>query len=218
MAIEILIQIFLYGIALSMDAFAVSVTSGLTIKDINKKRTLFIALTFGVMQALMPLAGFFLIELVEFLAGEIAGESVGLIVALIVTWLAFSLLLFIGGKMIVEAIISIKSKKKEEQKEKLFSSKQILIYGVATSIDALATGIAFHTGLSISGVTPWYQSIWLHVSIILLCTFIISLLGLLLGKQISKLLKGKFEITEIIGGIILITLAIWIILSHYLGL
>lgn len=201
-----------------MDAFAVSVTSGLTIKDINKKRTLFIALTFGVMQALMPLTGFFLIELVEFLAGEIAGESVGLIVALIVTWLAFSLLLFIGGKMIVEAIISLKSKKEEEQKEKLFSFKQILIYGVATSIDALATGIAFHTGLSISGATPWYQSIWLHVSIILLCTFAISLLGLLLGKQISRLLKGKFEITEIIGGIILITLAIWIILSHYLSL
>lgn len=217
MVFEVLIQIFLYGIALSMDAFAVSVTDGLTYLDINKKKALFIALVFGVMQALMPLIGFWLIEAVEAIAGELAGESAGVTVSLIVCWMAFGLLIFIGGKMLLEGILELK-KPAEEKEQKHFSVKEVLLFGVATSIDALATGIAFHTGLSQAFATNWYQSIWLHVSIILACTFAISLVGVLLGKQISKLFKGKFEITQIIGGSILILLGIWIILSHYLGI
>ena len=67
MTIEIIIQILLLAIALSMDAFAVSITDGLIYQDVNKKKALFIALTFGVMQGLMTLMGFWLVELVEFL-------------------------------------------------------------------------------------------------------------------------------------------------------
>ncbi|MCR5332574.1 MAG: manganese efflux pump [Bacilli bacterium] len=216
-AIEILVQIFLYGIALSMDAFAVSITDGLTYSDINKKKALFIAITFGVMQAIMPLISFWLVELIEVLAGQASGSKAGHIVSVIVVWLAFALILFIGIKMLVEGIRSLRHKD-EETETKKFSVKEVLLYGVATAIDALATGVAFHTGLSQGYACPWYQSIWLHVSIVLVCTFVISLIGVLLGKKITKLFKGKYEIAEIIGGSILILLAIWIVLSHYLGI
>lgn len=207
----ILLQIVLLGIGLSADAFSVALTDGLTYSDINKKRSFFIAGTFGVMQALMPLAGFWIVELVEMIAGEVAGEKAGEIAAVVVVWLAFALLLFIGGKMLIESILEMR-KPQEEKKERLFSIKEVIFYGFATAIDALAAGVTMHTGLSNS------VTIWLHVSIILLLTFSISLIGLFLGKQIMKLLKGRYEISGIIGGIILIFLAVWVVVSHYAGI
>ena len=211
MTFEIIIQIILLGIGLSMDAFSVALVDGLTMKDITKKRYFFIAGVFGVMQAIMPLIGFWLVELVERIAGDVAGAQAGNVVAAVVCWLAFGLLLLVGGKMLIESIIELK-KPQEEKKEKFFSYKDVLVYGVLTAIDALAAGVTMHTGLS-DGVT-----VWLHVSIVLLLTFSISLIGLFLGKQIMKLLKGRPEISGIIGGIILILLAVWVILSHYLGI
>ena len=208
MNFEIIIQIILLGIALSMDAFAISVTYGLVYQDITKKRALFIALVFGVMQGLMPLIGYWLVELVEIIVGEVAGASAGNTMALIVTWLAFALLLFIGGKMLFEGVKELRNK--EENKEpKTFSIKEVLLFGVATSIDALGSGVALHSGLSHNG------TVFLHVSIIICITFAISLVGVLLGSKIEKLFKGKTEITSIIGGCILILLAVWIVLSHY---
>ena len=211
MTIEIIIQILLLGIALSMDAFAVSVTDGLIYQDINKKKALFIALTFGVMQGLMPLIGYWLVELVEFLVNEGSAGSASKIMSLIVVWTAFALLLFLGIKMLVEGILALK-KKEEEKPVKLFSYKEVLFFGLATSIDALGSGVALHSGLS-NNIT-----IFIHISIIVVITFVISLLGVLLGHKIEKLLKGKVEITSIIGGCILLLLAIWIVLSHYLGI
>ena len=208
MTFEILIQIFFLGIGLSADAFSVALTDGLTYSDIDKKKSFFIAFVFGFMQALMPLIGFWLVELVEFIAGGIAGEKAGTIAATVVVWLAFGLLLFIGGKMLIESIIELR-KPKEEKEAKKFSIKEVIFYGFATAIDALAAGVTMHTGLS-NG-----QTVWLHVSMILLLTFGISLIGLFLGKQIMKLLKGKYEISGIIGGVILILLAVWVVLSHY---
>lgn len=208
MNFEIIIQIILLGIALSMDAFAISVTYGLVYQDITKKRALFIALVFGIMQGLMPLIGYWLVELVEIIVGATAGASAGNTMALIVTWLAFVLLLFIGGKMLFEGIKELRNK--EENKEpKAFSIKEVLLFGVATSIDALGSGVALHSGLSNNG------TVFLHVSIIICITFAISLVGVLLGNKIEKLFKGKTEITSIIGGCILILLAVWIVLSHY---
>ena len=211
MTIEILLEIILLGIALSMDAFAVSVTDGLTYTDINKKKCFFIAFVFGFMQALMPLIGFWLVEGITVLVGETGGADAGRIMSDIVSWVAFALLLFIGGKMLLEGIKNLK-KAKEEKETKKFSVKEVLYFGFATAIDALGSGVALHSGLSNT------STIWIHVSIIMIITFTVSLVGLFLGKQIVKLLKGKFEITEIIGGCILIILAIWIILSHYLGI
>ncbi len=207
----IILQIILLGIALSMDAFAVSVTDGLTYTDIDKKKSFFIAGVFGVMQALMPLLGFWLVEGISVLVGETGGAQAGKIMSEVVSWVAFVLLLFIGIKMLVEAIKEMK-KPAEEKTLKKFSYKEVLYFGFATAIDALGTGVALHSGLSTN------STIWLHVVIIMCITFIISLIGLFLGHQIEKLFKGKIEITSIIGGIILILLAIWIILGHYLGI
>ncbi len=211
MTIEIIIQILLLAIALSMDAFAVSITDGLIYQDINKKKALFIALTFGVMQGLMPLIGYWLVELVEFLVNEGSSGSASKIMSLIVVWTAFALLVFLGTKMLVEGILALK-KKEEDKPVRLFSYKEVLFFGLATSIDALGSGVALHSGLS-NNIT-----IFIHISIIIVITFVISLLGVLLGNKIEKLLKGKVEITSIIGGCILLILAIWIVLSHYLGI
>ena len=207
----ILLQIFFLGIGLSADAFSVALTDGLTYSDIDKKKSFFIAGVFGFMQALMPLIGFWLVELVEFIAGDVAGAEAGIIASKVVVWLAFGLLLFIGGKMLIESIIALR-KSDEEKEVKKFSIREVLIYGFATAVDALAAGVALHADLSTT------TTVWLHVSIILVLTFVISLIGLFLGKQIMRLLKGKYEIAGIIGGVILILLAVWVVVSHYLPL
>lgn len=210
MTIQIIIEIVLLGIALSMDAFAVSVADGLIYRDINKKRIFFIAAVFGIMQGFMPLLGYWFVELVEFFVNGAAGNA-GNVMAIVVTWSAFGLLIFIGTKMIIESIIEMR--KEEEQKEiKQFSIKEVLIFGLATSIDAMAAGVTLHAGLSNNA------TVWLHVSIITVITFGICLFGLFLGKLVVKLFKGKTEITSIIGGVILILLAVWVVISHYYGI
>ena len=208
---QILLAVFFLGIGLSMDAFSVALTDGLTYSDINKRKSFFIAGTFGVMQALMPLIGFWLVELIQVIAGRVAGNKAGEIASLIVVWSAFVLLLFLGIKMLVESISEMK-KPAEEKCVKQFSFKEVIFYGFATAIDALAAGVALHADLSTT------TTVWLHVSIILVLTFVISLIGLFLGKQIMRLLKSKYEIAGIIGGSILILLAIWVVVSHYTGL
>ena len=206
-----IIEIILLGIALSMDAFAVAVTSGLVYQDINGKKSFFIAGVFGFMQGLMPLIGYWLVEGITFIVGEAGGAKAGAIMSQVVCWIAFLLLLLIGVKMILEAIRSM-HQPPEEKIVKNFSIKEVLYFGVATSIDAMAAGVAMHSGISNN------LSIWLHIVIIMAITFTISMSGLFLGGKIEKLLKGKFEITGIIGGVILIILGFWIIISHYLGL
>ncbi|MCR5308796.1 MAG: manganese efflux pump [Bacilli bacterium] len=207
----IIVEVILLGIALSMDAFAVSVSCGLTYVDLNKKKCFFIAFVFGLMQALMPLIGYWIVELITILVDEASGAAVGQIASTIVSCIAFSLLIFLGIKMIIEAVKEMK-KSEEEKEPKKYSFKEVMYFGIATSIDALGAGVALHAGLSNN------VSIWLHVTIIMVCTFTISLIGIILAKQVTKLLKGKFEITGIIGGCILILLGIWILLSHFLGL
>lgn len=207
----IIVEVILLGIALSMDAFAVSVTCGLSYTDLNKKRMTFIALVFGVMQALMPLISYWIVEVITFIVDEAAGTKVGEIAATVVSCIAFALLIFLGTRMIVDAVKEMK-RPEEEKQPKTFSIREIMYFGVATSIDALGAGVALHAGLS-NNVT-----IWLHVCIIMACTFTISLLGIILAKQVTKLLKGRHEITGIIGGSILVILGIWILLSHFLGL
>ena len=211
MTVEIIIKIVLFGIALAMDAFAVSITDGLIYSDINKKRIFFIAGTFGIMQALMPLVGYFAVELIYYLVGTNGSNDAIPVFGIVITWVSFGLLLFIGGKMLLEGVIEMR-KPAEEKQAKLFSIKEVLVMGIATAIDAMAVGVSLHSDLSKN------TTIWLHIAIIGVITFGISLIGLFLGKQILKLLKGKTEISVIIGGCILILLAVWVVLSHYLGI
>lgn len=212
MTAQIIIQIILYGISLSMDAFAVSVSYALTYTGINKKRIFLIALTFGVFQAVMPLISYWLIEGIGQAVGVEKSADVGHILSLIVTWVAFALLVFIGCKMILEGSKRLKQPD-EEKVEKVFSYKELFVFGIATAIDALAVGVSLHSGTLSDNTT-----IWLHVSIIMIITFILSLTGVLLGSSIVKIFKGKQDITSIIGGTILLLLAIWVIVSHYTGI
>ena len=119
MTFEILLQIVLLGIGLSMDAFSVALVDGLTMRGINKSRSFFIAGSFGFMQGFMPLVGFWIVELVESIAGNLAGEKAGQITALVVVWLAFVLLLIVGGKMLIESIIELR-KPQEEKEENIY--------------------------------------------------------------------------------------------------
>ena len=109
--------------------------------------------------------------------------------------------------MIYEAAKTIKEEKQVQIKN--FSFKEVFIMGIATSIDALATGFALKADISTN------YTIWLHVSIILVITFAICMVGIILAKQIHKLLKGRLEVATLIGGIILVLLAVWIVLSYY---
>ena len=142
MTFEIIISIVLFGIALAMDAFAVSVTDGLIYSDINKKRIFFIAGTFGIMQALMPVVGYYAVELISFIVGSSGSDNAIHIFETFITWVSFGLLLFIGGKMLIEGIVEIR-KPSEEKQTKLFSIKEVLVMGVATAIDAMAVGVSF---------------------------------------------------------------------------
>ena len=216
MTASIILQVILLGVALAMDAFAVSVVDGLIYQDINKKKSFFIAGLFGLMQGIMPLIGFYLIEIVEVAVGNNAGKEAGDILALVVTWLSFAVLIFIGGKMLIDGVKDLKETKENQIKN--FSYREVFFFSIATAIDALATGIVLHNrdakGIALSNNT----TIWLHISIIIVITFIISLVGVFLGKDIEKLLKGKISITNIIGGCILLLLAAWVVIEHYVNL
>jgi putative Mn2+ efflux pump MntP len=178
-------SIILIAIGLSMDSFAVAISNGLTIKNLNKKKALLIAISLAVFQALMPLIGWF------------AGMSIEKYIEAFDHWIAFGLLLFIGGKMIFEAFIN-----KGESIGKELKFITLIGQSIATSIDALAVGISFAI-LKMEIIIP--------VIIIGVVTFIFSLLGLQLGSYLGKKL-GKY--VEIFGGIVLIGIGVKILLEH----
>jgi putative Mn2+ efflux pump MntP len=201
MLIGIIISIFLTGVSLSMDAFAVSICDGMIYKDLNKKKGLTIPLTFGVFQAIMPIIGFY----------------VGLLVLEYIEaydhWIAFILLLFIGGKMVIDGIKELKAGEEEgeEVKIKKFSYPEVLVQGVATSIDALAVGFSLNAMLE--GVSNLQLAAWLSVCAIGIITFCISLAGLVIGIKVGKLFKKKASVAEIIGGIVLIGIGLKILIE-----
>lgn len=188
------ISLFLIAIGLAMDAFAVSICDGIRINGLKNWQGIVIALTFGLFQGLMPLIGYYLGSL--FMSYIEAYDH----------WVAFGLLSIIGGLMIFEGIKGLI--KPESVVPQQFKIRNILIEGVATSIDALAVGITLTT-------LPIFI-VW-DVLTIAGITFIIALIGVLLGQQINKLLKGKYSITNIIGGTILIALGIIILIEHLLA-
>ncbi len=180
-----LLSIILIAIGLSMDSFAVSVTNGLTIKDLNVKKVLLISFSLAFFQAMMPLIGWF------------AGIGIEESIKEYDHWIAFGLLSFIGVKMIYEGLQKDKSEKDIELK-----ILTLIGQSFATSIDAFAVGISF-AFLSLSIVTP--------VLVIGLVTFMASIIGLQLGKYIGKR-AGKS--VEILGGIVLLGIGFKILMEH----
>lgn len=185
---SLFIELFLIGVGLSMDAFAVSVCKGLGMQRVNKKQMLVIGLYFGGFQALMPLIGWILgIRFQEYITS-------------MAHWVAFVLLIIIGGKMIVEAIRD-KDEVEIREKDLPLNHKELLLLAVATSIDALAVGITF----AFLG-TPIIEAI----SIIGCTTLGLSMLGVVIGNFFGTLYKKKAEIA---GGVILILIGLKILLE-----
>ena len=194
---EWLLLSFLFGITLAADCFAIAVADGLTISDLTEKkwRPFFIAGLFGIFHCVFPLIGFFL------------GEALSSFIDKYDHWIALVLLSIIGAKMVYEGIRALVKSDKPVQTK--FSFRSIIFQGVADSIDALAVGVTIRANIHASAD---YQ-IYICFLIIALCAFGITLLGLLAGKSINKLLRGKYEIANIIGGTILILLGVFICLE-----
>lgn len=183
------VELFLIGVGLSMDAFAVAICKGLNMRGkINFKHAAIIALFFGGFQAIMPLIGYFL------------GIGFEKYITRIDHWIAFILLCFIGGKMIVEAIKEWNEVDKQE--EDRLDIKELFVLAVATSIDALAVGITF-AFLNVN--------IWSAISIIGATTFVLSIIGVVIGNKFGSKYKSK---AELVGGIILVLIGAKILLEH----
>ncbi len=181
-----IITIIAIAFGLAMDAFAVSITSGITIKNLKINNALKIAVFFGLFQAIMPLVGW------------LAGLSLRGFISEIDHWIAFGLLSFIGCKMIYESI-TVQSSKKEINPLNVYV---LLVLAVATSIDALAVGVSF-AFLKVSIVTP--------VIAIGTITFILSFFGVFVGNRIGHFFENKIEIA---GGLVLIGIGVKILIEH----
>ena len=191
-----LITIIVLAIGLSMDAFAVSICKGLTLKKLSLKHTLIVGVWFGGFQALMPLIGYLL------------GRQFSYLINAIAPWVGFILLTLIGINMIREAL----SKDDKEESSNTLCFKEMLLLAIATSIDALAVGITFaFVPVEIINASGLINTL-IAVSIIGVTTFTLSSVGVKTGSIFGSRYKSKAELT---GGIILILLGVKIILEHF---
>ena len=190
------IALIFTAFALSMDAFAVSITKGMTIKNLKKSTALKMALAFGVFQGAMPLLGWAL------------GISFESYIKSIDHWIAFILLGFIGFNMIKGFFDDRKEGKESELEfsatadEHDLSNKEIIMLAVATSIDALAVGISF-AFLNVSIIPA--------ASIICIITFLVWVVGVFVGNKVGDIFNGY---AELVGGVILILIGFNIFNEH----
>ncbi|WP_399552657.1 manganese efflux pump MntP family protein [uncultured Ruminococcus sp.] len=179
------LELFVIAVGLSMDAFAVSICKGLSVRRLKPRHNLICGLYFGGFQALMPVIGWLL------------GRQFESLIKSIDHWIAFALLVLIGANMIREAV-----KNEEENLNDSFSPKTMLPLAVATSIDALAVGVTF-AFLDVSIVPA--------VSMIGATTFILSAVGVKIGNVFGAKYKSK---AELVGGIVLIAMGVKILIEH----
>lgn len=180
-----IIEILLTGLGLAMDAFAVALCKGLSMKKFDKKKGIIIGLYFGIFQGMMPLIGYLL------------GTTFQNLITSVDHWIAFVLLGFIGGNMLKEAF----SKDDETCNDKV-DFKTMLPLAIATSIDALAVGITF-AFLKVNIVIAV-----LSIGII---TFIMSFIGSKVGNKFGTKYEKK---AQLFGGIILVLIGLKILLEH----
>ena len=197
--IQLIINSVLLGAGLAMDAFSVSIANGIVEPGMKKTRMLKIAGVYAFFQFAMPVLGWLLVTTLE----EIFTKF-----SVLIPWIALFLLLFIGGKMIVEAILEKKNGKKEETEHQgKLTWKLVFVQGVATSIDALSVGF---TIASYSPLRAFASSL-----IIGAVTLVICLIGLIFGRKIGEKISG---IAQIIGGVILILIGIEIFVTGVFNL
>lgn len=180
-------ELLLSALALAMDAFAVSVCKGLAQKKAEWKHALIAGVWFGGFQALMPLIGY------------LVGSQFKALVDAYTHWIAFGLLTLIGANMIREAVFE----NQECPADGSLSVKVMLPLAVATSIDALAVGVAF-SGLDLN--------IWLAIALIGVVTCLLSMAGVKIGSIFGAKFEKKAQIS---GGAVLILLGVKILLEHF---
>ena len=180
-----IIELFVIAVGLSMDAFAVSICKGLSVRKLRSRHAFSTAIWFGGFQALMPLIGYFV------------GISFADFVTNVDHWIAFVLLALIGSNMVKES-----REKDEVEACPDFSFREMLALAVATSIDALAVGVTF-AFLKIN--------IWTAALVIGVTTAAISGAGLKIGNVFGSRYKSK---AELMGGIILIAMGTRILVEH----
>lgn len=183
-----LVELFLVGVGLSMDAFAVAICQGLAMRRINWRHAFVTALFFGGFQALMPTLGWLL------------GSQFADAIQSVDHWIAFVLLVLIGGNMVRESLGG--EEKAEDVSGETLDLRRLTVLAVATSIDALAVGITF-AFLDVQIVPA--------ASLIGLTTFTITLIGVAVGNFFGTRYKRRAELT---GGVILILLGLKILLEH----
>ena len=179
-----ILELFITAVALSMDAFAVAMCKGLATPKVRLKHMALAGLWFGGFQGLMPLIGYFL------------GGTFGKYITAYDHWIAFGLLLIIGGNMIKEAL-----SKEEEEVDASMTIKSMFILAIATSIDALAVGVTF--------ACMKVQIVW-AVLFIGVVTFTLSAVGVKVGSVFGMKYKSK---AEIFGGTVLIIIGLKILLQ-----
>lgn len=179
-----IIDILLIGTGLSMDAFAVSICKGLSVRQLRWKHVFLAGVWFGGFQALMPVLGYLL------------GNQFASLIVNVDHWIAFILLAFIGGNMIREA------RGDEEEMNDSFSFRTMLALAVATSIDALAVGITF----SFLNVNIIFAACLIGCT-----TFVISAAGIRIGNVFGTKYKSG---AELVGGVVLILIGVKILLEH----
>ena len=190
-----LIEVIILAVGLAMDAFAVSVCKGLAMKKATFKNALICGIWFGGFQGLMPFIGYLL------------GASFAEYINVISSWIAFALLSLIGGNMIREAL-----SKDEETASADLDIKTMLVMAIATSIDALAVGIAFACEkINILAVSDIVNTL-IGVGIIGIITCIISCFGVKIGNVFGSKFKSK---AEFCGGLILIFIGFKILLEYF---
>ena len=180
-------ELIVIAVGLSMDAFAVSICKGLSVRRLRPRHNIICGLYFGGFQALMPVLGWLL------------GRQFEALIKNVDHWIAFVLLALIGANMIREAV-----KNEEENLNDSFSPKTMLPLAVATSIDALAVGVTF-AFLDVAIIPA--------VSIIGVTTFIFSAAGVKIGNVFGAKYKSK---AELVGGIVLVAMGIKILIEHLL--
>ncbi len=190
--LQFFLNSLLLGVGLAMDAFSVSMANGLNEPKMKKRKMFGVAGVFGIFQAIMPMLGWLLVHSLV---------SVFSVLEVAIPWIALALLGFIGVKMIVDGI-----RNKESEEKPTVGIWALLVQGVATSIDALSVGLTIAE----------YDFLMALVSavIIMAVTFVICVIGVILGKKFGTWLSNK---ATIFGGVILILIGIEICLSSLLG-
>ena len=185
-----MVEIFLIAVSLALDAFAVSVSSGIAIPGFGWKQAVKMGLWFGTFQFAMPLAGWLL------------GSSVSGYIEAVDPWVAFGLLALIGGRM---AWGAVRGGGDEEEAPADLSAKRLCLLAIATSIDALAVGVS----MAFMRVDVLFSAI-----IIGIVAFVLSVVGGLAGRRLGSLFQQR---AELVGGLVLIGIGIKILVEHTLG-